>query len=345
MKKFIETQKIVIALVIGAVLGMVSNVAFVSAYEIQDIEETPVKNDFVLGPGKTELNLDPGSETVKNLMITNRLGREMNFKIDIEDFAGSNDPEKTVVLLGSEKGPYSLKEYLKPEITEFTLWHGQRIILPVRIQIPKDAEPSGLYGSVLVSTNPPETEPEKSKGQTRIISRLGMLFLIRVNGEVTEDGFLHEFKISEPQKLFYEKGPISFEFLFQNNGNVHLSPYGKIEITNLMGKKVGELEVDPYFAMPDSLRKREIKWDREQLFGRYSATLFLNRNYQNEENIIDQKTIVFWVFPWKIMLVAVVGIIFLILLIRWFFKKFKFELKKKESTKEDTRTQDTITKK
>ena len=341
MKKLIETQKIIIALFIGVVFGLVANVAFVSAYEIQDIEETPIRNDFVLGPGKTDLNLDPGSEIVKNLMITNRLGREMNFKIDIEDFTGSDDPEKTVVLLGSEKGPYSLKDYLKPEITEFALQHGQRIILPVRIQIPEDAEPGGLYGSVLVSTDPPETEPERSKGQTRIISRLGMLFLIRVNGEITEDGFLHEFKISEPQKLFYEKGPIPFELLFQNNGNVHLSPYGKIEIINLMGKKVGELEVDPYFAMPDSLRKREIQWGREQLFGRYTATLFLNRNYVGEENIIDQKTITFWAFPWKMMLVVIIGIVFLILLIRWFFRKFKFELKKKEDAIEDIGTQET----
>jgi len=291
--------------------------AVISAYEIQDLTGVEEKGDFVLGPGKTELWLDPGEKTTGQLLITNRLGRTMDFKISIEDFKGSRDPAETTILLGEEKGPYSLKDYLHPEITEFTLKHGQRMVLSVEISIPKDAEPGGLYGSVLISTSPPraelEVEKEMARGQMQLISRLGCLYFIRVKGEVIEDGFLKELKMKEAVKKFYEKGPISFELFFENNGNVHLNPYGGIEIYNLLGKKIDEIEVEPYFAMPDSLRLREVKWQKGLLFGRYTALASINRGYGD---IIDQKSINFWVIPWKIILAGLVGLYLII----WFFK-------------------------
>jgi hypothetical protein len=300
----------------------------VLAYEVQDLTGVEEEGDFVLGPGKTELWLSPGEKTTDQLLITNRLGREMNFRVEIEDFKGSRDPEETTVLLGEEKGPYSLKDFLHPEITEFTLKHGQRMVLPVVISIPEDAEPGGLYGSILIATSPPRQglgiEEEAVKGQMQLISRLGCLYFIRVKGEVTEDGFLKEFRTGATEK-FYEKGPISFELFFENNGNVHLMPYGGIEIFNILGKKVDEIEIEPYFALPDSLRLREVSWQKEFLFGRYTALASVNRGYQD---IIDQKSITFWVIPWKIILAGLVGLFLVIWFFRWLFSKF--EIKKKE---------------
>jgi hypothetical protein len=298
------------------------------AYEVQDLTGVEEKGDFVLGPGKTELWLSPGEKAVDQLLITNRLGKDMNFKIEIEDFKGSRDPEETTVLLGEEKGPYSLKDFLHLEITEFTLKHGQRMILPVEISIPEDAEPGGLYGSVLIATSPPRQElggeEETAKGQMQLISRLGCLYFIRIKGEVIEDGFLKEFKTVGTTKKFYESGPISFELFFENNSNVHLMPYGGIEIFNILGKKVDEVKIEPYFALPDSLRLREVSWQKEFLFGRYTALASVNRGYQD---IIDQKSITFWVIPWKIILAGLVGLFLMIWFFRWLFSKFEIKLK------------------
>ncbi len=176
-------------------------------YQIQDLEFTgPAGGDFVLGPGKSELWMDPGQKITKEIYITNRIGKTMDFKIEIEDFRGSTDPERTVVLLGKERGPYSLKDYLHPEVSRFTLNHGERIILQVEISIPQDAEPGGLYGAVLITAEPPETEikgeEEKTASQVRIISRLGTLFFVRVKGDVEAEGFLKDFRLD---KNFYEK--------------------------------------------------------------------------------------------------------------------------------------------
>ncbi|MCD6500612.1 hypothetical protein J7K42_01175 [bacterium] len=306
-------------------IGIVSPVC---AYSIQKLANVPVENDFTLGPGKVEVLLDPGSTTTRNLLITNRLGKVMDFKVEIEDFEGSPTGERAAVLLGGKRGPYSLKNYLNPELSEFTLAHGERMVLPVEISIPEGMEPGGLYGSVLVSTSPPKEilkkEAGKVKGQIRIVGRIGSLFFVRVKGKAKEDGKLEKFDTAD-SKRFYQKGPISFSILYRNTGNVHLDPYGLIEIKNLLGKKIGEIEIDPYFAMPKSLRYREVKWERGLALGRYTATLSLNRGYKN---IIDRASINFWILPWKILLIAGIAIFFIIWFIWWIATHFEIRRKR-----------------
>ena len=296
------------------------------AYKIEDLSNMPVENDFVLGPGKTELWMDAGEKFTKEIMITNRLGKTMDFNIEIEDFRGSRNPGETVVLLGGEKGPYTLKDYLKPESAKFTLSHGQRMILPIEISLPQDAEPGGRYGSIVVTTSPPESqfgevEKEKAKGGIRVVTRLASLFFIRVKGDAAENGVFKEFKLD---KKFYEKGPISFSALFENNGNVHLTPYGTIEIRNLFGKKVDETDLDPWFVLPDSLRLREVKWQKPWLFGKYTALASINRGYQD---IIDQKSVDFWVIPWKIISAGLIALFLIIWFFRWVISHFEIRRK------------------
>ena len=314
---------LVILTVIGLFFGIRAPLAL--AYKIEDLTNVPVENDFVLAAGKVELWMNPGDKDTKEIMITNRLGKTMDFKVEISDFKGSRNPEETVVYLEGEKGPYSLKDYIKPEITEFTLAHGQRMILPVEVSIPPDATPGGLYGAILVSSHPPltpaEIEKEKAKGQIQLISRLASLFFIRVKGDVNENGFLKEFKTT---KKYYEEGPIPFEILFENNGNVHLLPYGIIEIYNTLNKKVDEIELNPWFSLPDSLRSRTVNWDRGFLFGKYKAVASVNRSYQD---IIDQKSVEFWVIPWKIILAGLAGLFLIIWFFWWLFSKFEIKRK------------------
>lgn len=311
-------------------LGLGFFVSNALAYQIEDIDiPMPVegeRGDFVLGPGKTELWVEPGDKFTKYLYITSRLGKTMEFRIEIEDFVGSYDPETTVQFLGEEKSPFSLKDYLKPEITEFTLEHGQRISLPVEVSIPEDMEPGGLYGTVLISASSPSVGPGAGEGeaqtQMRIITRLATLFFIRVKGDVLEEGFLKDF--ITPKKI-YEKGPVNFQVLFENTGNVHLSPYGLIEIKNLLGSKIDEIGLDAWFAMPLSLRLRETKWEKGLLFGRYAATAKINRGYQD---IIDEKTIYFWVIPWKIIGTGFIFLVIIIWFLKWVFGHFEIRRKR-----------------
>jgi hypothetical protein len=197
--------------------------------------------------------------------------------------------------------------------------------LPVNIAIPEDAEPGGLYGAALVKVEPEsaaiEAEEGKTESQISIASRIAVLFFVRIRGNAKEEGRLLSF---DSDQDFYQKGPVKFSLNFENTGKVHLNPYATIEIKNLMGKKVDEIDIAPWFVMPGFNRGREAEWNKGLAFGRYTATIKLNRGYGD---IVDEMQASFWIIPTKVLAVSLAVILVLAIIIVWFSSKF--ELKRK----------------
>jgi hypothetical protein len=319
MKRFLQTALIIVTAV----------AVFLPAYAMTeaatrtqlDVEAT---GDFVIGPGKTDLSIAPGESEIRQLTVTNRTANETTFNVSVEDFTAASGTEEVVRLLGDQRGPASLQDFVTPELDEFTLASGEQISFSVEVAIPADASPGGRYGAVIVSNAP---SAESSGGtQARVVSRLASLMLTRVEGDVTESGQLTDFRISGPDSVFWQsKGPDSFELLFENTGNVHLAPYGQITVSNLLGQTVGTLPVDAYFALPDSTRYRLIQRSTDSfMFGRYTATLNLNRSYGDR---VDTAQLSFWVIPWRILGLGLVALLLLAGIVRWF--KNRFELRRK----------------
>jgi hypothetical protein len=296
----------------------------VRAIEFKDAA-VEIRNDFVLEPAKNEIFLKPGEKTTKTISVVNRTDTELVFNIEIEDFVGSKDPKQAVVLLGDKRGPYSLKDFITPEVNTFRLKSKQRAILKVNIAIPADAEPRGMYGSLLVSSTLAGTELEENESKTKTVSRIGALYFVRVAGDSKEDGFLKDFRLAGEKKWAYQKGPYNFEVLFENNGNVHLTPSGKIEIRNIIGRKVGEIEVPTFFSLPESLRASQVVWDNNWAFGRYTAKAMIDRNYQLSPSTTDEMTLAFWILPWKMAVAVLAAIIIVYFIIRRVLGSFEIK--------------------
>lgn len=282
------------------------------------------QGDFVVGPGRVEIEGKPGETIVREISVANRISDDRTFELTVEDVTGTDDPTKSVVLLGDQRGPYTIKDYITFPKKTFTLDLGERARIPVTITIPPDAEPGGFYGSVLVSTVKTDTS-EVEDGGTRspIIARIGTLFFVTVPGDVAKQGQTKEISTVN-DKLWYESGPISLHILYENTGSVHLNPYGELRIKNLFGEEVGFVELEPWFALPNSLRTREVIWDRELLFGRYTATAYVNRGY---DDIVDEVSVSFWVMPWKAVGGIFLVVFIIIFAVRVFFRKFEFKRK------------------
>lgn len=282
------------------------------------------QGDFVVGPGKIEVEGKPGETIVKEISITNRISDDRTFELTVEDISGSQDPDTSIVLLGEEVGPYTIKDYISFPKKTFKLNLGERAWIPVSITIPQDAEPGGFYGSVLISTLSSSRENDGA-GETKspVIARVGTLFFVTVPGDIKREGYTKEISLSD-DKWWYEKGPIKFHILYENKGSVHLNPYGELRIKNILGEEVGFVEMEPWFALPNALRSRDIIWDRELLFGRYTVTAYVNRGY---DDIVDEVTTSFWVLPWKIVLPIFVALFVLIFITRFFFRNFEFKRK------------------
>ncbi len=295
-------------------------------YPSEGVPGGDVIGDFVVGPGKVDLTIKPGDSRVVEMTLTNRTGERRRFKISIEDASGSSDPATSVVLLGDDRGPYSIKDYVSVPYYTFELEHSQRARIPVTISVPVNAEPGGLYGSVLIETIAVEAVEGNTAGtvpQSALIARIGTLFFITVPGAVEKDGALKDFSTS-PKQTFYQDSPIDFGILFENKGSIHLAPYGEMRITNMFGDEVGFIQLEPWFVLPQSLRLREISWNRDLLFGRYTATININRSY---DDTIDTMSYSFWVLPWKPLAGGFAVVFAVFFLIRAFFRKFEFKRK------------------
>jgi hypothetical protein len=184
---------------------------------------------------------------------------------------------------------------------------------------------------VIVSAKGLETAAEASGGAagvTEIVTRLGTIFLVRINGAVVESATLELFKPLGAQTRVYTKHPTGFEFAIRNDGNVHLVHFGKVTIKNMFGKEVRMLPVDAFFSLPDGLRYREAFWSPSFSMGYYKAHLEIYPGYGNQESERLTKSLGFFVIPWNILIAFALLVVALTLMVRYIRKNFAFTRKK-----------------
>ena len=247
-------------------------IASASAYVIENLNIQPQGN-IVVGPGRTELFLSPGDQHSQEIIVTNASGVKKIINISVEDMQGTNSPDTPFNFLGEQTGPFSVKDYVKPEIDQIILDPGQRLRAMAVISIPTNAEPGDMDGAIMVAaSNVDQANNSVSSGNAgaglKVITRVASLLFITVKGDALQSGALQSFSTS---RNFYENGPVSFKILAKNDGNVHLTPSGTIAIKNTLGQVVSQRDVEPFFTLPRSTKTREIKWNSNFLVGRYTS--------------------------------------------------------------------------
>jgi len=271
---------------------------------IEKNADTPVENRFVVGPAKIEASIPAGENKEVFVDLENRTGRTQTFEVTFEDFKASVDANQTVELLGSESSATSLKSYLSVPETTYTLFHGDRVRIPVTISIPAQETAGGKFGSVVVSAFPTiETVGGEVTTGAVVVGRVASLLFVTVPGEIIHSANTESFRIAKNASVFFV-APINFQIAFKNSGTTYENPYGGITIRNMFGTVVETISIDPWYVLPGATRTREVTFAQKNLFGFYTATLELNRGY---ENVIDTKEVSFFVFnPVTLVLLVLV---------------------------------------
>lgn len=229
--------------------------------------------------------------------------------------------------------PYSLASWIEIETAPFALKKNETKEIPFTIRVPQEAEPGGHYGVIFFSTQPLVMEREQIA--IGVIGKIGSLILLRVAGEIIEEGRLIEFDTVDKKSL-YNRLPIDFMFRFENTGNVHLKPQGAIRITNLFGKRVIDVLVNEKGGnvLPVSIRKFTSSWEKKDTvlakdkgffaelkneknnfaLGRYKAELILSGFEGGIKN--------FWVIPWRFLLVSLIVLIAIIVLLAFLVRTY-----------------------
>ncbi len=314
-RRFPRIHLALIALFMSLVCLLTLEAATAGAYTVEKHDDA-VTGQFVISPTKVELDMKPGESAARDIVVANRTGTTLTIEFSMEDFEGSSDPSQATVFLGEEDGAWGARRWLEPEISSIVLKHGETLTFRTRITVPKNAEPGGRYAALFASST---YEGQDEQGSAiNITSRVGSLFLIRVAGQINEDGNLGKPEVPS----LSEYGPINIGLVFNNLGNIHLKPSGRVLVTNFLGQTVAEIPVPEWVVLPESSRRNEVTWDSHYLFGRYTARAEIGYD-GNGQPIVATTT--FWVIPWKIVLAIAVGVILLIAFVAWAVRRRRGE--------------------
>lgn len=223
-------------------------------------------------PPKIELFANPGDTISESIRLTNNSQSPQTYSIAVEDFRSTGE-EGQVVLEEVDLSSYSLRSWIKPGAPAIVVQPNEEVVYPFSIVIPKNAEPGGHYASILFQIGGAENVP----GVTSVRSRVGALILLRISGDVKEEAKIESFEAPN----FSQKGPVEFSLRVSNNGTTHIRPNGTIIVTNIFGRKVAEVPLSGLNVFPGAIRKMDTMWEKENLFGMYTATLVATYGQQS----------------------------------------------------------------
>lgn len=286
----------------------------------------PIKA-LTLSPPRVELEGDPGTTIAGRIKLINEQ-EDKTFYSSFENFEAKGETGTPSFVQSKE----DLAGWISTN-SQITIKKGEEMTIPFSINIPKNAEPGGHFAAIFWNTTPPENT------QIAIGAKIGTLVLLRVSGDIKEEGGVLEFAPKEHQ-TFYTSLPVEFFYRFQNSGADRAKPKGEIRMKNILEITSSKLNANPSEGnvLPHSTRRFSVVWgeEKEHLYpnaiddgflqkfwngvkrewhnfalGRFSANLDVVYGSQNIP--VSAKTVV-WVLPWHLLLLIVIIIVIIVLL-------------------------------
>jgi hypothetical protein len=270
-------------------------------------------NGFRISPPRYELTIKPGQTETVSLFVENLANSRVTAHPVVNDFTASPDEngEPQLILDPNKSAPTNSFKPLVEPIPDTSIAALERKEVKVTLHVPANATPGGYYGAIRFTPVYSNSGP----ANVSLTASVGTLFLITVPGNLTEKLTVASFDATKNGKAatFFNSGPITLVTRLNNQGNIHVQPFGKIVIKNTFGKIVYETELndsDPRGnVLPGSIRKFENPISLKHMFGKYTAVG--NFAYGSNGKIISvQKT--FYVIPYVLIIIILLILAFLI---------------------------------
>jgi hypothetical protein len=257
-------------------------------------------------PPSVDSKSDPGDKKEGTLKVVNSSDQPLTFKVQVKDFVVDNTigtphilPDNTL----SKK--YSASNWIAVVPETFTIQPGKTQQLSYYLQVPSDARPGGHYAAIVYE--PQELIGVQGTG-TGVETHVGTLFYVRVNGNIVENATVKKFA-AEPYLAEY--GPATIKTQIINYSDSHIRPIGTISVKNLLGQVVYSEKLEEHNIFPEATRDFTTTIGKKLMFGPYTAEL--KANYGTANNLTLFATTAFFIFPWKIVVVALLALVALVL--------------------------------
>ena len=313
--------------------------------------------DVTVSPVYFDLSANPGTSVSDKIRIRNNTSSPIPIKLNVEKITGDLNGNLTLNPSSND----STLSWVKFQSDKVTLSPLEWTDVPFTIDIPQDAA-YGYYYAISFSQD--NTSPLAKNGAV-VTGAAAVPILLDVKKEGAKaDAKILEFSTGS---FVNEYLPVDFTVKVENVGNIHIRPHGNIFITDGGNKNLAVLDVNDTLGnvIPNSARifnaswadgfivkepvtedgqvKKDkngkpeeritINWDKLTSFriGKYDANLLLVFD-NGQRDVPLEATVSFWVFPYKVVGGFVVGLIALIILLRFILRSYvNKEVRKRES--------------
>ncbi len=287
---------------------------------------------LTLTPPRLEIAGDPGQTVTEQMTLINEHTTAETYYSSYANFEAEGETGAPAFVDATE----DLGTWMSVPAS-VTLAPGASVNVPIKITIPSSASAGGHFAAIFWG-NQPNNVPA---GQVVVGAKTGMLVLLRVSGNVSEAGGVVEFDTLD-HKHFYQALPIGFYYRFQNGGGDRVKPVGDIVLKDTIGLTAAHVPGNPVDGniLPQSTRRIETVWSGKDgakgtvPTGFFDAALYefhnfalgyygahLDLSYGTKSQTTDS-VFHFWVFPWQLVVVVVVGLLLIFLILKGIFHQY-----------------------
>lgn len=294
-----------------------------------------VAQALTVSPARLEITVDPGVAKSDEFTLINEQDVDQVFYTSVENFEAQGESGTPNFVPGKD----GLASWVEV-VDKITIKKGEKIKVPFTINVPQGADAGGHFAAIFLSTQPPAV----SGGEVSVGAKIGMLMLVRVSGDIKEEGGIRSFLLKSGSR-FATTLPVDFVYRFNNNGNDRAKPVGDIKIRNTFGITTETLNANTTEGnvLPGSIRKFEVRWGEEEAlpasapffsFVKYEMRNFAMGIYFANLDLTfgtsgkTSSSTWFVIIPWHLLIIIIIiaGIIFTVL--RYALKRYnKFIIK------------------
>lgn len=261
--------------------------------------------------------INPGDVFTEIFKVTNESNQEKEYYIYKKDIIGVETGGVPIFSDESiEKTGFEISEWIEIPTEPIKVPAFGTIDLPITIRVPESATPGSHFGGIFISVEAPKLR-EIGAG---VGYEVASIVTIRISGDIIDTARVRSFSTD---KLLYSTKNVQFTAKIENQGNILIRPRGPVEIRSMFNSKpeviIANDKQDGVF--PGTMRDIEFEWNSDGLgFGRYEAILALVYDGADGQKTIDA-SLVFWVFPIKIML-GIIGALIAVIVIGYALTKY-----------------------
>ncbi|MFA5130571.1 MAG: DUF916 domain-containing protein [Patescibacteria group bacterium] len=286
----------------------------------------PAAHAMTVSPVMFDMEIAPGAHAQSSIRILNDTKEAATYSFSAQNFvaSGENGAQEYV----REATTTDLASWVHLWQTSVTVQPDATADVSFEINVPTNAEPGGHYAAIFSTHGGSNAAGASSVG---LSEQVGVLLLVRVPGDVREQASVESFRMAGGTVL--DHLPANFDLRLRNSGSVHFRPTGSIVVKNMLGNTVARFDANPNHSavLPNSVRRIETDWEKAPMIsdkgfwnqtknewnnfalGKYTATAEML--YGSKNVALTATPVTFWVWPWRLMMLAVVGIIVFMILI------------------------------